>query len=158
MSAAQSSSDNPGVKFPPPLFFILGFLAGYIVHRLYPVSLLPRHAGRLPGIVLVAAGVALIADFVMRFRQAGTTIRPDQASSALVTTGPFRYSRNPAYLAWVVIYLGATLLLNSWWPLLILPMAMLSLQQYAIRREEAFLEQKFGEEYRAYKQRVRRWL
>ena len=152
------SSDNPGVKFPPPLFFVLGFLAGYFVHRFHPVSILPPGTWRLPGIILVVAGVALIADFVTRFRRAGTTIRPDQASTSLVTTGAFRFTRNPAYLGWVVIYLGASLWLNSLWPLLILPLVIISVQGFVIRREEWFLEQKFGDEYRAYKQRVRRWL
>ena len=155
---STASGDNPGVKFPPPLFFVLGYLAGYLVHREHPLRLLPPGDWRWLGMVFLVTAVTLIADFVARFRRAGTTIRPDQASSTLVTTGPFRFTRNPAYLGWVLIYVGASLLLNSLWPLLILPLVILSVQEYVIRREERFLEQKFGDEYRAYKQRVRRWI
>ena len=137
---STASGDNPGVKFPPPLFFVLGYLAGYLVHREHPLWLLPPGDWRWLGMVFLVTGVTLIADFVARFRRAATTIRPDQASTTLVTTGPFRFTRNPAYLGWVLIYVGASLLLNSLWPLAILPLVIISVQGHVIRREEQFLE------------------
>ena len=75
-----------------------------------------------------------------------------------MTGGSFRYSRNPGYLGWAVLYLGAMFWLNSLWPLALLPLVIFAVQGYAIHREERYLETKFGDEYRNYKARVRRWL
>src|SRR5437879_13772615 len=94
---------------------------------------------RWVGMVFPVTGVTLIANFVARFRRSATTIRPDQASTTLVTTGPFRFTRNPAYVGWVIIYVGTSLLLNSLWPLLILPLVILSVQGHVIRRENQSL-------------------
>jgi len=88
----------------------------------------------------------------------GTNVRPDQPSLAIVTDGPFRFSRNPMYLATTGLYLGLTLLVNTAWPLILLSPMLLVLHWGVIRREERYLEAKFGEPYRAYKSRVRRWV
>ena len=91
-------------------------------------------------------------------KRAGTNVRPDQPSLAIVTDGPFRFSRNPMYLATTGLYLGTTLLVNTPWPLVLLPPMLLILHWGVVRREERYLEAKFGEPYRAYKSRVRRWV
>jgi protein-S-isoprenylcysteine O-methyltransferase Ste14 len=86
-------------------------------------------------------------------RRAGTNIRPDQPTLALVTDGAFRFSRNPLYLAATGLYVGVALLVDALWPLVLL-IPMLAV----VAREERYLEAKFGDAYRAYKARVRRWL
>jgi protein-S-isoprenylcysteine O-methyltransferase Ste14 len=91
-------------------------------------------------------------------RRAGTNIRPDQPTLALVTDGAFRFSRNPLYLAAAGLYVGVALLVHALWPLVLLIPMLAVLQWGVVAREERYLEAKFGDAYRAYKARVRRWL
>jgi len=91
-------------------------------------------------------------------KRAGTNVRPDQPTLAIVTDGPFRYTRNPLYLASTGLYLAVTLLVNALWPVVLLPLILVVLHWGVIRREERYLETKFGEPYRAYRASVRRWL
>jgi protein-S-isoprenylcysteine O-methyltransferase Ste14 len=113
--------------------------------------------GRL-GWGLLVAGVLLAVSAAYLFRRAGTTPNPSKPTSALVIRGPYRFTRNPMYVGMTTLYLGGTLLLNDPWPLAFLPGVIALLQSYVIGREEAYLERKFGDEYRAYKARVRRWI
>jgi protein-S-isoprenylcysteine O-methyltransferase Ste14 len=91
-------------------------------------------------------------------KRAGTNIRPDQPTLAVVSDGPFRFTRNPLYLSLTGLYLGITLLADALWPLLLLVPVLVVLQWGVVAREERYLEAKFGEPYRAYKARVRRWV
>jgi len=91
-------------------------------------------------------------------RRAGTSANPYQPSVALTTTGPFRFSRNPIYLAMTGLYLGTSLLVNSVWPLLLFAPLMLVMHHGVILKEERYLSATFGEAYAAYKSGVRRWL
>lgn len=92
-----------------------------------------------------------------RFAKAGTPMVPVKPATALVTDGPFRYSRNPMYVSLTLGYLGVTLLMNSFWPLVLLPTVLLTLRFWVIAREEAHLTEVFGDGYAAYCRRVRRW-
>ena len=85
-------------------------------------------------------------------------IRTDKPVPRLTTEGPFRYSRNPSYLALAMIYAGIAFLLNSLWAILFLPLVVVVMQREVIGREERYLERTFGEEYLAYKGKVRRWV
>ena len=85
-------------------------------------------------------------------------IRTDKPVPRLTTGGPFRYSRNPGYLSLVIIYAGIYILRNALWAILLLPLLVLLTQRELIEREECYLERIFGEEYLAYKRRVRRWV
>jgi len=96
--------------------------------------------------------------FFRTMRRADTPVDPREPVSRLVTAGPFRYTRNPAYLAMTMIYGGITSLANSLPPILLLPTALLAMRRGVIEREERYLEDRFGEEYLRYKSRVRRWI
>jgi protein-S-isoprenylcysteine O-methyltransferase Ste14 len=91
-------------------------------------------------------------------KRAGTNVRPDQPSLAIVTDGPFRFTRNPMYVATTGLYLGITLLVNTLWPLMLLPPMLAVLDLGVVRREERYLEAKFGEPCRTHRARVRRWV
>ena len=91
-------------------------------------------------------------------KRAGTNIRPDQPTLAIVSDGPFRFTRNPLYLALTGLYVGITLLVDALWPLLLLIPALAVLQWGVVAREERYWESKFGGPYRVYKSRVRRWV
>jgi protein-S-isoprenylcysteine O-methyltransferase Ste14 len=92
------------------------------------------------------------------FGAAGTPVPPYRPTARLVFSGPYRYSRNPDYIGQALVYVGVALVANSWWPLFILPVVVFVVQRFVIEREERYLEAKFGQEYREYRARVRRWL
>ena len=154
------SPDTPGVRVLPPLIYAGLFAVGYAVHRPLPVRLWgePPPVARLVGWGLVASGVLLAAGAVVLFRRAGTTPNPTRPTTALVIHGPYRFTRNPMYLGLGLCYLGATLLVNSVWPLALFPALIVLVRRCVIAPEEAYLARKFGAEYRAYQARVRRWL
>jgi protein-S-isoprenylcysteine O-methyltransferase Ste14 len=152
---------GPAVRYPPPVLFVLGIVAGWLLDRAVPLPLIgpaARSAGTRLGWLLVALGVALAVWALATFRTAGTAIRPNRPASTLVTHGPFRLSRNPMYVALSLLYLGVVLLLNSVWTLLLLPFVIALLHLTVIRQEERYLAATFGIGYDEYRRRVRRWL
>jgi protein-S-isoprenylcysteine O-methyltransferase Ste14 len=159
MTAPQNPPDHSGIVFPPPFVYAGLLLAGCLVHRWVPVALVPGAAWlRWPGWFLVIAGVGLAVSAAATFRSAGTHVNPRKPATTVVAHGPFRFTRNPMYVAMGTVYLGVTALVNSLWPLLLFPPAVWIIGRYMIAREEAYLERKFGHAYLDYKAKVRRWL
>ena len=150
--------DRPGVAAPPPLIYAGGFALGYLIENFLPTALFPESMSAFVGWSLIAFGVLVAAFALSAFRRARTPVNPYAQATALVTGGPFRFSRNPLYLALTVIYLGAAGLLNSLWPVLLLPAVLWFMHWAVIIREERYLEREFGPAYQEYKARVRRWL
>lgn len=151
-------ADSAGVIAPPPLIYGAFLLAGIGLDRLWPASLGTGTAGGWAGGALVLGGLVIGVVSALRFRAAGTAIRPHRETTALVTSGLYAYSRNPIYVALNAVYLGIALIDdNAWCAALVLP-ALAVLSWGVIAREERYLETKFGESYRAYKAKVRRWL
>lgn len=155
-----STSDTPGVVAPPPLLFL-----GVLAVGLALDFVLLRVPTGLPGFLRLAAGAALlvaagafIAGALGRFRRAGTRAEPWRPSTALVTDGVYRFTRNPMYLAMALLYLGSALALDSVVALILLPPLLTLVQVGVIAREERYLEGKFGEDYRRYRASVRRWV
>jgi protein-S-isoprenylcysteine O-methyltransferase Ste14 len=150
--------DNAGVVAPPPLIYLGPLVLGLLLNRRLSVPFLPRGAARAIGWPLLAGGVSLASWFVFTMRRADTPMDPREPVSNLATDGPFRYTRNPAYLSMAMIYAGISSLANALWSILLLPAVLLVIQRGVIEREERYLERKFGEEYLGYKGRVRRWI
>ncbi len=111
-------------------------------------------------VVVLGAVVWLVLDgaSMLRFRRAGTPVIPFQPSTALVTDGPYRFSRNPIYLGMAALYVSLAFLLGIMWSLAVLPLVIVAVDRLVIAREEPYLERKFGAEYTAFKGRVRRWI
>jgi protein-S-isoprenylcysteine O-methyltransferase Ste14 len=160
MSAEEQSTQRRGVAgviAPPPVVF-LGFLGlGFVLESLLPGAALPGWAQWI-GAVVIVAGVALVVSFELAFKRAGTDANPYRPSTALATDGPYRFSRNPAYLGMAITYIGITLAAEAPWALVMLVPAILVIQYGVIAREERYLEQLFGEEYLSYKRTTRRWI
>jgi protein-S-isoprenylcysteine O-methyltransferase Ste14 len=150
--------DNPGIKVPPPLIYLLPLVLGLMLDRIGNVSFLPRGLARGLGWSLMGGGAVLNAWFLRTIRKTDVPIRTDKPVPRLTTEGPFRYSRNPSYLALAMIYAGIASLRNSLWAVLLLAPAVMVMQREVIGREERYLERTFGEEYLTYKVRVRRWV
>jgi protein-S-isoprenylcysteine O-methyltransferase Ste14 len=152
------NQDNPGIRVPPPLIYLVPLVAGLVLDRRLHLPFLPRGVARGLGWSLLGGGVTLNAWFLKTIRKADVPIRTDKPVPRLTTEGPFRYSRNPSYLALALIYAGIASLRNSLWAMLLLPPVVMVMQREVIGREERYLERAFGEEYLAYKVQVRRWV
>ncbi|MBZ8132647.1 isoprenylcysteine carboxylmethyltransferase family protein [Afifella sp. IM 167] len=144
----------------PPLIMGGAVLIGAALSWLVPIPLAPGLAQALRAIGVVMMGCAVSLDFwtFLTFRRHMTTVRPDRSASALATDGPFRYSRNPIYIGNTALIFGLGLAFGSIWVALTAPFVLVLIDRLAVRGEEKHLEARFGEPYRAYKTRVRRWL
>ncbi len=149
----------PTKRGPLPPVFLLITVAGMVaLHFLAPAAQVMPPVFRTLGAVLVLLGFAVAIWVNQMFKREGTTIRPYQVSEALVESGPFRYSRNPIYVAMIGALVGVWLLLGSLTPVLVIPLFAWVIATRFIPTEEQMLEDRFGDAYRSYKTRVRRWL
>jgi protein-S-isoprenylcysteine O-methyltransferase Ste14 len=157
--AGQEESEISGVIARPPLLFLAAILIGAVLDRLLPLPVPdfdPVHW--IVGGLLMLMGLALAVAGIRNFTQAGTPVRTIKPTIALVTTGIHGWSRNPIYLGLFLLYAGIGVAAQSPWILiLVLPLALV-IRYGVVAREEAYLERRFGDAYRDYKARVRRWL
>ena len=152
---------NPGVHFPPPFLFVAAFLLGMAIDRWvseFRFGDASRPVTLVAGWLLIVLGLGVMLWAVWTFTRARTSVLPFRPASAMVTSGPYRFSRNPMYVGLTLLYVGLALLTGMAWPLVMLPLALVALTGLVIRREERYLEGAFGGEYAAYRARVRRWL
>ena len=155
------TKDHAGVFVPPPLIFALPLFGAIVMHSRWPWPIATRNESVLfvAAIFAVAAAVSIGLGSVISFRNARTTVLPmGRPTTTIVARGPYRFTRNPMYLAMAVGYLGVSLLLNNVWAIVLLPAVLLTVDRFVIRREERYLATKFGETYRSYCSRVRRWI
>jgi protein-S-isoprenylcysteine O-methyltransferase Ste14 len=155
---SDAPPDNAGIPVPPPLFFLAGLAAGWLLQPLLPRAPFPAFAARVLAPLLGLAGAALIVWALVAFRRHRTSVDPRKPTRAVVSNGPYRFTRNPIYLSLALLTAALALRMNLPGPLLLLPVVLVVVDRAVIAREERYLERKFGEEYRAYKSRVRRWL
>jgi protein-S-isoprenylcysteine O-methyltransferase Ste14 len=155
---SQNQADSPGVRVPPPLIFVSALAIGWWLSLWTPTPFMSSVSSQELGGVLIAIGVLLALSAVYTFRQARTNLRPDRPASALVLSGPYRFTRNPMYLSLTLVYLGVSVLMQSLWSLMLLPLVLFFIRSKVIDREEQYLERRFGDEYTQYKSRVRRWI
>ena len=153
------NADRPATLILPPAPYAAALAGGWWLDRhVHALPLGGGMAGTWVGWLLVGVGLALFAWTLWTFARHRTTVNPYKAASALCTGGPFRFSRNPIYVGDWSILAGVSLVLQTLWPLLFAPLIWVLLRYGVIRHEEAHLEAKFGEAYRNYRARVRRWL
>ncbi|HMJ07348.1 MAG TPA: isoprenylcysteine carboxylmethyltransferase family protein [Chthoniobacterales bacterium] len=154
----NQANDHPGVIAFPPLIWLVCAVTSGVEHFLFPMRMMERSVALFFGIVfaLIAPSLAIWAAVVMK--RAGTNVNPSAPALSIVRNGPYRFTRNPMYLALCLLQVAVGLLLNDWLALLfVLPLA-LTLHYGVIRREERYLEAKFGPRYLALKREVRRWI
>lgn len=157
-TVAVMDTSGARVRVLPPLLFLVVLVVLLFVDRLVPLPL-PGGAVRVAlGVVLVALGLGLMVWAGRVMLGSHTTVNPWGSVSALVTGGPFRFTRNPIYLADLLVYLGVAGWVGTWWPLFAVPLLVVAAQWLVIGPEERYLTQRFGADYTAYRQRVRRWV
>ncbi len=153
-----SERDAPGVIAKPP-FIYLGFLVlGLGLDWLWPYPPLPETLRYTLGGTLAALGIALVLASIRRFKAAGTSFDTQKPATAILSKGPYRFSRNPIYIGLTAVYAGIGIAADAPWVWVMLLPTLVVMHYGVIAREERYLERKFGKEYLDYKASVRRWL
>jgi protein-S-isoprenylcysteine O-methyltransferase Ste14 len=145
------------VKFPPPIVFLLFMLLAYSFHYLHPLEI-----NNMPNLFIIGAFITILGFVIIfvatqSFKQAQTNVEPWKPTVRIISSGIFTYSRNPIYVAFCIITVGIGIILNSFWIILSFIPSIVVIFFIAIKKEELYLENKFGQEYLSYKENVRRW-
>lgn len=161
--AVSRRAHGPGTPFPPTFLFIIGFVVALWIDWQYPWRIdtdpeRPDLIRGMIGIVFLGAGAAMFWWGMATLARLRTGILLQQPASRLVTSGAYRWTRNPQYVGYVAGYVGLSVLANTLWPLVLLPAIITLLVTVVIAREEKYLRGVFGPEYVDYCRRVNRWL
>lgn len=156
----DAKKDSPGVYIPPPLIYILIFLFGLFLQKKISINDFVFHlqTTKIVGISLLVISLFFLITSLQKFFQTKNTLILIKPASSLQTNGIYKLSRNPMYVGLAIIYLGITCFIGNWWNIILFPVLLLIIQEYIINREEQYLNRRFGQEYRNYKSKVKRWL
>jgi protein-S-isoprenylcysteine O-methyltransferase Ste14 len=149
---------GPDVRINPTLIAAASMIGGILLGRWRPQPLPGDLPGATIGTALVCVAGALAVWAFLQYQRVDTAIRPDQPNSTLITSGPYRYSRNPQYIVLALMQMTVAFWLDNLWIVVLTPVTMVVITRYAIAREERYLEWRFGQQYRDYRRRVRRWI
>ena len=153
------TDDHPKVVAFPPLLWLIGAVVSVLVHSfLFSIQILPEPFASILGIACLVTALSLALPALFTMRSAGTNINPAKPALLIVRGGPYRFTRNPMYLALCLVQTGIGFLLNDWITLLFVVPLALVLHFGVILPEEQYLEAKFGEQDLALKREVRRWI
>lgn len=158
MSSAPTNADTAGVIARPPFILLAHFAAGFALDWFCPAPFLPAPVQYALGAALILCAGAFAGSAIIRFLRAGTNVPTNRPTTALVTTGPYRFSRNPIYVGMLLLLAGVGVAVDSVWIVALAVPFALVLRFGVIAREERYLEAKFADAYRAYRARVRRWI
>jgi protein-S-isoprenylcysteine O-methyltransferase Ste14 len=151
--------DNSNAVVRPPLAWALAVVVGLGLDWLYPLPFVPASLpARWIGIIIFAAAFALAISSIVTIRRAGTAVETVKPTTAIVSNGPFGFTRNPIYLGMFLGQIGLAIAFNTLWVLVTLVPFYFLIRYGVVAREEAYLEGKFGRAYLDYKERVRRWV
>jgi protein-S-isoprenylcysteine O-methyltransferase Ste14 len=157
-TSGSKEKDRAGVIVPPPLIYLTSVLVGVFLDYIWPLQMPLASIATWVGMTLMLASGLLSIAAHREFRRAGTPVNPNEPTSAIVRTGPYRVSRNPLYVALSLLQVGVGLWLENVWIVAMLPPALVVMWWGVVAREERYLVQKFGQEYLDYKSSVHRWL
>lgn len=158
MPPMNPPTDSPGVRFPPPLLYAFAVILGVLLNRRVPLPVPASPWTMALALLCIAGWVMLAGPSIARFRRFNTSIVPIRPATALVTTGLYRYTRNPMYVSLALLTIGCGLLLRTWWPIVLLVPTLVAVQLFVILPEERYLHRRFGSDYDLYVRQVRRWL
>jgi protein-S-isoprenylcysteine O-methyltransferase Ste14 len=154
----ETTDDHPGVVIFPPLLFVICVACGTLAYLVFPFRLALPQWVRFLGVALVPAAITFALWGQRIMKAAGTNVRPDQPATAIVSNGPFAFTRNPLYLSLLAIFAGIGIAAASLTFLAVIVPLALVLHFGVVLPEERYLDAKFGDTYRAYRARVRRWI
>ena len=152
--------DGASVRIPPPLIYLAAMIAGWLVHRdLFSLSLgLPRGVRFAAAAVAAAIGIGVMVAAVGLFKRTGQDPKPWLSTPEVISTGVYRITRNPMYVGMALLQAGFGIARANGWTIALVPVVLAVVYATAVRHEEAYLEEKFGDAYVRYKRSVRRWI
>ena len=154
----QIEQDSAQVRVPPPLMLLSCVLVGVGLHWIHPIPFVGNPVRWIAAAFLICIGIGTILYCAWKFKKTGTNIEPWKKTSRIITSGVYRFTRNPIYLSFLIVGTGVAFAVNSVWIIaMMLPLGFL-LTHFVIAKEERYLEQSFGDEYLSYKAKVRRWI
>jgi protein-S-isoprenylcysteine O-methyltransferase Ste14 len=155
-----TEKDHPNISpmVHPPIVTLMFIVIAYFLGRFVPIPFVPPMMLRNVGLLLTFIGFLLGVGAFIEFRKVRTTLDPHASAKQLVTSGIYRYTRNPIYLGFLLMVIGLPLNSGLIWGLVMAPLYMMTMTRLVIEREEAYLEKKFKDQYTGYRSRVRRWL
>ncbi|HEY9560895.1 MAG TPA: isoprenylcysteine carboxylmethyltransferase family protein [Anseongella sp.] len=156
----EPKNDHPGVYMPPPVLYITTFLAALLLQRMLPLRSIffGTCVSTIIGWLALITGLVFAFPALRQFFITKNTLVTIKPAHALQTSGIYSISRNPMYVGLLFLYSGLSLLAGNWWNFILLPLLVLLVQEYVIKREEKYLGRRFGKTYFDYRSRVRRWL
>ncbi len=160
MNSQINKSKGPGVYIPPPLFYVLIFLASVFIQRKLPISEFLFHQTiiKIVGILFLIVALFFLVRSLRQFFLTKNTLILIKPASSLQKTGIYGITRNPMYVGLAFVYIGVACFVGNWWTFILLPFLIFIIQEYIIKREEKYLELEFGQAFRDYRNVVKRWL
>ncbi len=156
----ETKRRHPGVYVPPPLIYVAIFLISILLEKLFPVSVsfFSSQAAAILGYFFILSGLLLASPALLKFVKSKNTLIPFKPAKSLQTDGIYGFTRNPMYLGLLFQYTGIAFLAGNWWTLMLIPLVLIIITAYVIKREEKYLHDAFGPDFTAYKIKVRRWI
>ncbi len=160
MEVPGNQKDHPGIYFPPPLLYVAVFVAAIYIQKIIPIRKIffQTSTSLIIGLIIILLGIFFAFPALYRFVLTKNTVITNKPANSLQTEGIYSHSRNPMYVGLCCLYLGLSLLFGNWWHLILFPILILLVYALIIRREENYLTRRFGDEYKQYRSKVRRWL
>jgi protein-S-isoprenylcysteine O-methyltransferase Ste14 len=156
--AKEQDHPNINKNIHPPIVALIFIVIAYFLGRFAPLPFVAPLILRNIGLLLTFVGFLLGIGAFVEFRKARTTVDPHGSVKQLVTSGVYRFTRNPIYLGFLLMVIGLPLNSGLYWGVVMAPFYILTMNRLVIEREETYLEQKFKDVFTSYKSRVRRWL
>ena len=154
----MSKSDNAGVRIPPPLCYLFFLVIGIGFNSVWINGHMAPPLPTAVGFLIAAVACVVLLRSAWKHKAAGSNVEPWEPTTVIISDGAYKYSRNPIYVAMAVLYLGLAIAAASPLAIVLLAACLAIIRYYVIAREEAYLEDKFGNEYLTYKAKVRRWI
>lgn len=156
----MQKKDHPGVYIPPPLIYVAFFFLSAALQKIMPLNnlFLQTATATTAGWILLVAGMVIVVPALWKFIVSKNTVVTIKPASSLQTTGIYAITRNPMYLGLLLLYCGIGIFKGNWWTFMLIPLLIVAVQLYIIRKEERYLQRAFGNEYLQYKRKVRRWI
>lgn len=156
----RNFKNSPGVFIPPPLLFVAVFLIAVLLQKYIPlkINFFRLTFSKIIGVVFILLGVVFGFPALRNFFKTKNTVITFKPANSLQSTGIYSISRNPMYVGMVLLYTGISFLIGGLWNFILIPLLVLIVQEYVIKREEKYLTHRFGDRYLDYKLKVRRWI
>ena len=156
----ENSKDNPGVYIPPPLFYVLTFIAAILIQSKIKIddAFFHEKGTKITGVIFLIIAIFFLVKSLGQVFQSKNSLITIKPATSLQTTGIYNVTRNPMYVGLAIVYLGISCFIGNWWNIILFFLLLLIIQEYIIKHEEKYLERRFGQEYLDYKLKVRRWL